>query len=80
MSIYEGEDISMKIREMLKERKMTVQELSQKTKINCHTLQKYYSGARNITVGNAKKIGEILKFDWWLLFEKKEDKNDKHKT
>ena len=60
----------MRLKEMLEERKMTIKELSQKTKINYHTLQKYHSGARNITVSNAKKIGEILKFDWWLLFER----------
>lgn len=61
----------MKLNYILKERKITAQQLSEMTGINCSTIQKYSCEQRKPTVENAKRIGEILKFDWWMLFEDK---------
>lgn len=56
------------LRKILKQKKITAKQLSEKTGIHCSTIQKYSSGQRMPTVDNAKKIGEVLEIDWWLLF------------
>ena len=64
----------MKLSNILKHKGMTIEELSKKTGINYHTLQKYSSCVRQPSIKNAKILGEFLGIDWWLLFE---DENEK---
>lgn len=59
----------MKLSNILKHKGMTIEELSKKTGINYHTLQKYSSCVRQPSIKNAKILGEFLGIDWWLLFE-----------
>lgn len=71
----------MDIKEVLKNSDLTLEEISRNTGINYHTLQKYSSGARKISVKNAKVLGRFLGFHWWLLFEEeKEGENERRKN
>lgn len=63
----------MKLNNILREKGITILELSEQTGINYYTLQKYNSEVREPSVKNAKILGKFLKFDWWLLFENDKD-------
>ena len=63
----------MKLNKILKEKKMSVKQLSEQTGINYGTMLKYSSGERNITVKAAKKIGKVLDVPWWEFFEEETD-------
>ncbi len=65
----------MKLHNILKDRKISIEELSKKTGINYHSLQKYSSCVREPSVKNAKILGKFLKVNWWEFFE--EEKEDK---
>ena len=58
----------MTIKELRKERGLQQREVANLLGVT----QSYYSmielGQRKLSVENAKKIGEIYKVDWWLLF------------
>ena len=62
----------MKLNNILKYKKLTIQEVSEKTGINHHTLRKYSSCVREPSVKNAKILGRFLEIDWWLFFEEDE--------
>ena len=64
----------MKLHNILKDRKISIEELSKKTGINYHSLQKYSSCVREPSVKNAKILGKFLKVNWWEFFE--EEKED----
>lgn len=59
----------MKLNKILKQKDLTIQELSSKTGINHHTLQKYSSCVREPSVKNAKILGKFLEVEWWQFFE-----------
>lgn len=63
----------MKLNNILKYKGLTIQEVSEKTGINHHTLRKYSSCVREPSVKNAKILGAFLGFDWWLLFEEENE-------
>jgi transcriptional regulator with XRE-family HTH domain len=65
----------VKLHNILKDRKISIEELSKKTGINYHSLQKYSSCVREPSVKNAKILGKFLKVNWWEFFE--EEKEDK---
>lgn len=59
----------MKLCDVLKNSSIPIPEISKQTEIDVSILYKYRSGIRGISVRNAKKLGKLLGFDWWLLFE-----------
>ena len=66
----------MKLKEIAKQKGLSIKEISRQTGIDYHVLQKFSNGTRkNLSVTNAKILGKFLGFDWWLLFEeeKKEE-------
>ena len=66
----------MKLKEVAKQKGLSIKEISQQTKINYHILQKFSKGTRQKkTVKNAKILGKFLKVNWWEFFE--EEKEDK---
>ncbi len=64
----------MKICDVLKNSTISISEISKQTGIDVSILYKYRSGVKDISVRNAKKLGKLLKFNWWLVFE---DENEK---
>lgn len=52
---------------------MTQKELGIEVGVNYRTISSYETGARELPVKIAKKIGEVLKIDWWTLYEDKEN-------
>ena len=68
--MWGGEE--MKLNNILKYKRLTIQEVSEKTGINHHTLRKYSSCVREPSVKNAKILGRFLEIDWWLFFEEDE--------
>lgn len=63
----------MKLHNILKDRKISIEELSKKTGINYHSLQKYSSCVREPSVKNAKILGEFLEVNWWEFFEEEKE-------
>ncbi len=62
----------MSLGNILKEKAISMAELSKLSGVNYYTLQKFGVGKRSITVDNAKKIGKVLNVNWWLFFEDEE--------
>ena len=52
---------------------MTQKELGIEVGVNYRTISSYETGARELPVKIAKKIGEVLETDWWTLYEDKEN-------
>ena len=50
-------------------KKLTQQEVANKTDISESTYRSYELGCRLPSVKNAKKIGNVLKFDWRKFYE-----------
>ncbi|WP_262123435.1 helix-turn-helix transcriptional regulator [Anaerococcus sp. Marseille-Q5996] len=48
---------------------MKQKELAEKVGVNCRTISSYETGARDMPVKVAKKIGKVLNIDWWILYE-----------
>lgn len=48
-------------------------ELAKKVGVNYRTISSYETGARDLPVKVAKKVGEVLEVDWWTLYDDKED-------
>lgn len=48
---------------------MTQKELGIEVGVNYRTISSYETGARELPVKIAKKIGEVLEIDWWKLYE-----------
>lgn len=44
-------------------------ELAKQVGVNYRTISSYETGARDMPVSVAKKIGKVLNIDWWKLFE-----------
>lgn len=63
----------MKLCDVLKNSSIPIPEISKQTEIDVSILYKYRSGIRGISIRNAKKLGKLLGFDWWLLFEEEEE-------
>ena len=59
----------MELKEAMKLRNITAKELSRLTGIGISTINKYSCKNRKISIENAKKIAEILRMDWWELFD-----------
>ena len=62
----------MKLHKILRDKGISLKEMSELTGIKYGTMFKYASGERNITVKAAKIIGKALKIPWWTLFENEE--------
>lgn len=45
-------------------------ELAKQVGVNYRTISSYETGARDLPVKIAKKIGKVLNVDWWKLYEK----------
>ena len=52
---------------------MTQKELGIEVGVNYRTISSYETGARELPIKVAKKIGEVLEIDWWTLYEDKEN-------
>lgn len=52
---------------------MSQYELAKKVGVNYRTISSYETGARDLPVKVAKKIGKVLQIDWWTLYEDEED-------
>ncbi len=52
---------------------MTQKELGIEVGVNYRTISSYETGARELPVKIAKKMGEVLEIDWWTLYEDKEN-------
>ena len=50
-------------------KKLTQKEVADKANLSMSTYASYEIGCRLPSVKNAKKIGEILKFDWRKFYE-----------
>lgn len=48
---------------------MSQRELAEKVGVNYRTISSYETGARDMPVKVAKKIGKVLNVDWWKLYE-----------
>ena len=48
---------------------MSQDELAKKVGVNYRTISSYETGARDMPVRIAKKIGKVLNIDWWILYE-----------
>lgn len=44
-------------------------ELAKQVGVNYRTISSYETGARDMPVKVAKKIGKVLNIDWWILYE-----------
>lgn len=44
-------------------------ELAKQVGVNYRTISSYETGARDMPVSVAKKIGKVLNIDWWILYE-----------
>lgn len=62
-----------KLKSLRIERNMTQKELGSEVGVDARTISSYETGARELPVKIAKKIGKIFKIDWWTLYENKED-------
>lgn len=61
---------SMKILKDLRvDLNMSQRELAEKVGVNYRTISSYETGARDMPVKVAKKIGKVLNIDWWILYE-----------
>ena len=48
---------------------MSQGELAKKVGVNYRTISSYETGARDMPVRVAKKVGKVLNIDWWILYE-----------
>ena len=48
---------------------MTQKELGSEVGVNARTISSYETGVRELPVKIAKKLGKILKIDWWILYD-----------
>ena len=62
-----------KLKEIRLSMKMSQDELAKKVGVNNRTISAYETGVRELPVKIAKKIGEVLEIDWWLLYEDDEE-------
>lgn len=58
-----------KLKSLRNERNMTQKELGSEVGVDARTISSYETGARELPVKVAKKIGKIFKIDWWILYE-----------
>lgn len=57
------------LRELRVALNMSQKELAKKVGVNYRTISSYETGARDMPVRVAKKIGKVLNIDWWILYE-----------
>jgi hypothetical protein len=48
---------------------MSQRELAEKVGVNYRTISSYETGARELPVKVAKRLGEVLEIDWWKFYE-----------
>lgn len=48
---------------------MSQRELAEKVGVNYRTISSYETGAREMPVKVAKRIGKVFEIDWWILYE-----------
>lgn len=58
-----------KLKSLRIERNMTQKELGSEVGVDARTISSYETGARELPVKVAKKIGKIFEIDWWILYE-----------
>lgn len=44
-------------------------ELAKQVGVNYRTISSYETGAREMPVKVAKRIGKVFEIDWWILYE-----------
>lgn len=62
-----------KLKEIRIAKNLKQNELAKKVGVNYRTISSYETGARDLPVKVAKKIGEVLQINWWTLYEDEED-------
>lgn len=58
-----------KLKFLRNERNMTQKELGSEVGVDARTISSYETGARELPVKIAKRIGKIFEIDWWILYE-----------
>ena len=58
-----------KLKSLRIERNMTQKELGSEVGVDARTISSYETGVRDLPVRIAKRIGKVLKIDWWTLYE-----------
>lgn len=61
-----------RLKEIRLDKNLKQNELAKKVGVNYRTISAYETGARDLPVKVAKKIGKVLQVDWWILYEDKE--------
>lgn len=62
-----------KLKEIRIAKNLKQNELAKKVGVNYRTISSYETGVRDLPVKVAKRIGEVLQIDWWILYEDEED-------
>lgn len=58
-----------KLKDIRESLSMSQKELAKEVGVNYRTISSYETGAREMPVKVAKKIGEVFEIDWWILYE-----------
>ena len=61
-----------KLKEIRIAKNLKQNELANKVGVNYRTISSYETGARDLPVKVAKRIGKVLQVDWWTLYEDEE--------
>mgnify|MGYP000868986394 CR=1 FL=1 len=61
--------MNIDLKEQRNQKKLTQSELAKKIGTTRPTITRYETGARRPSVNVAKKIADVLGFDWTLFFE-----------
>lgn len=61
-----------KLKEIRISKNLKQNELAKKVGVNYRTISSYETGARDLPVKVAKRIGKVLQIDWWILYEDKD--------
>ena len=64
-----------KLREIRVARHLSQKDIADKLNVTSATISRYESGERKLPVETAKRIAEVLKVDWYSLFDN-EEQND----
>lgn len=63
-----GKD-KMKLKEIRLEKNFSQKMLGDAVGLSYQAISHYEKGRRELPVSVAKKIGEVLEVDWWILYE-----------
>lgn len=58
-----------RLKEIRLAKNLNQSELAKQVGVNYRTISSYETGARDMPVSVAKKVGKVLNIDWWKLYE-----------